>query len=343
VHVDTRVQDDRVLAGRAERERQAQIEFDARQANQAKILSDRAKRLGRDTTVTRPDGRRDDRDSSGSVFERTDNRPGRGGQTDGRNIGSTDRSWSGSGRNTGRVFERTYEQRRDWRSKYHNYDYRHRPSYRGGYYYYGASNWDPYYYGFYCFSYNSAYTYPSLYFYYGTFPYLYRDRVFFMRIPTRRYVYVPIFIDDEDYYLRAGRYEPYRGYYFTSASRRELRDTLADIREAWERADSDLILRHVRTNERLDVFFKGTYSYSINYDDFRDMTRDAMETVDTISFDWDKTKFRAPDEVVAYGKHKYYDEDDQYSVVSVTYTLERRSGSWYVTEVGSSPKQTSGF
>ncbi|MDO8586436.1 MAG: nuclear transport factor 2 family protein [Armatimonadota bacterium] len=277
---------------------------------------------------------------TGEVYRSTpssSNRPKRTDQVARPSISTSGRSWSGQ--RTDRVFTRVYETRRDWRVRYHSYDYRHRPSFHGGFYYYGSSRYDPYYYGYYCFSYVPRYTYPSLYFYYGTFPYMYRDRIVFISFPFRRYVYVPLYVYGDDFYRPY--YQPYPGYYLSTSNRREMRNTLDDIQEAWERADYDLIMRHVRYSERVHVYFKDQYEYSVDFDDYRDMTRDAMETIDTIGFEFYKVSMRYRDEVVAYGRHKYYDDDDKYSVVNVTYTLERRGGEWYITEVGSSPRSTS--
>jgi hypothetical protein len=182
------------------------------------------------------------------------------------------------------------------------------------------------------------YTYPSIYFHYGLFPYIYSNRVVILFRPARHYVYVPIYWDD-DYYLNRSYYYPYDGYYFSSSIRRSLRSALDNIEEAWKESDPDLLLEYAARGKKIDVFSKGSYEYSIDKEDFRDMTLDAMETIDTIDFEFYNVKLRAPDEAVAYGKHTYYRDNDDYTTIYVRYALERTLGNWYIAEVGSSTKR----
>jgi hypothetical protein len=175
---------------------------------------------------------------------------------------------------------------------------------------------------------------------FGAFPYIYSNRVVVLVRPVRHYRYVPVYFDDyyyDDYYLSRGDYYPYDGYYFSSSIRKSLRSALDDIERAWDESDSDLLLRYAASGRKIDVFSKGKYSYSIDKEDYRDMTRDAMETFDTADFDFTNVKLRAPDEAIAYGEHTYYMDDDETRTVYVSYTLQRILGRWYITEVGSSP------
>ena len=238
---------------------------------------------------------------------------------------------------TARQFQRTYQRRHDWHKEYRNYSFNWRPRHQNGFFFYAGPVFaDPYYYGHYCFAYVPRSVFPSIYFLYGTFPYIYRERVVVINRPTTHYVYDSIDLYDDDYYLSPS-YRTSNGYTLSSSARRSLRDSLDNVEVAWETGDSDLLLRYASESGKLDVFFKGDYSYTINYEDYSGMTRDAMQTLGTIEFKFDDIKMRRTDEAVAYGYHTYYDSDDDYQKIYVSYTLRRMGSQWYITEVGSSP------
>lgn len=202
-------------------------------------------------------------------------------------------------------------------------------------------------YNYYRYDYTPGYSYPSVYcFYYGYFPpYIQSHRVIYIyHNPGIHYTYIdlpPIIISEpwyrDDYYLRDG-------------SNYQLSSALQGIRRAWERNDVDLLMQYVGRNSQVDIYLKDEYAYSVNKQDYYDMTRDAMSSVKTASFSFYRVRQRNSRESVAYGKHVYYDDfdssDDFYYyykqpnhkiTVYVSYTLERNGNDWYITEVGCSP------
>lgn len=108
-------------------------------------------------------------------------------------------------------------------------------------------------------------------------------------------------------------------------------------------------MRHVRPASTIDVLLKGEYAYSVDRLDYCDMTLDAMKAIKTTSFKFYRIRKRCDYEVVAYGKHIYYDDYDfncdshsyydrsPQKTVYVFYTLRRCGSDWYITEVGTSP------
>lgn len=203
-----------------------------------------------------------------------------------------------------------------WRAPY---------SYSGVYYYSWPHRIEPCYFGHYVFSYVRDYSYPSVYFHFGYFPYLHRSRVIVINVPVVRYVDVVRvnYRFDDDYYLSAPSYG-------------SIDRTLADVRRAWIRNDWDLFRDYVRPDERMHVYIDGRYSYSIDGVDYLDMTRDALERTDTIDIDFYSVKRSDCDRYIAYGTHTYYDIDGQKKCVYVSYTFERVRGEWVIVEVGSS-------
>ena len=182
-------------------------------------------------------------------------------------------------------------------------------------------------YGYYVYQYTPGYSYPPVYYYYGSWPYIRGDRVVYVERPTVRYVEVPIAVnyDNHDYYLSA----PSGGF---------VGRALSDIRQAWNTEDIGLIERHVSAEDKIAVYLKGEYSYSVGARDYLDMTRDAMRQVETVSFEFTRVNKRASDEAAAYGRHEYVNEEGDKKVVYVTYTLHKHGTNWIITEVGSSPE-----
>lgn len=197
------------------------------------------------------------------------------------------------------------------------------PVYRSGRYYYEAPHVHrPCYYGYWAFDYVPSYSRRSCYFHFGIFPYVNVTRVVVSSYPKVIYVGEPIYTSS--------------GYYLESAKYAALDEALADIRSAWIAGRYDLIANHIRSYDSIAVFDDGSYDYSINGQDYLDMTRDAVEDLQTASFVWDGVRQRSDGSVTAFATHKYYDGSGYIKTVYVSYTMQRIGSGYYVTEVGSS-------
>ena len=247
-----------------------------------------------------------------------------------------------------------------------------------------------YYYGNYCDNYVQNYTYPSIYSSYYGFPrYLYNPTVIVVSQP-----YCPVYTTS---YLPF--YPPLypvtyneNNYYFTNEERtrdieaggERAKDALrnsypagsyqaafADIARAWTDGDVKLLRRHTRdADTRLSVFLKKKYSYSIASGDFLQITRDALDRLNTVSFDFTRLRKAKNGDVTAFGKHVYRVADsanntgesdtvpfDQNGIdgtdaspysqsadpasgekktVYVSYTLRHKDDKWYIIAVDSS-------
>lgn len=181
----------------------------------------------------------------------------------------------------------------------------------------------------YCYDYRPLYSYPSVYCYYYDYfpPYIYGDVVhYYEPFEYRtRYNEITIFLNYPD------------NYYVSDPSRRALNTALSDIEQAWEQKDIDRFMMYVRPKSSIAIFMKGSYAYSLDWLDYSDMTRDAMTSIDTKSFQFEKlTRRQKTGEITAYGRHKFYDWDGSLDTVYVRYTFERVSGEWYITEAETS-------
>jgi hypothetical protein len=119
--------------------------------------------------------------------------------------------------------------------------------------------------------------------------------------------------------------------------------TLAEIRKAWVTDDIDLLLKHVRTDQDINVYLKGKYTYSLPAEDYRDLTQDAMKNTDTTSFRWLNVDRRSADEVFVRGEHVFNDSDGERRSVYTTFTLVRINGAWWIAEVGTSDTDTESY
>lgn len=194
------------------------------------------------------------------------------------------------------------------------------PSYREGHYYYSHPHYTrPCNYGFWSFDYYSGYCRRSMYYHYGLFPYIQVTRIVVDSYPTIVYVGEPI------YTIYGHRYntDRYPG----------LNDTLSDIRSAWVSGRLDLLDRHVRDSHDIAVLLDGRYDYSISPDDYVQMTEDAMSEMDTDGFVWDKVQCRRSGEITAFATHTYRTGGVSRTVYT-SYTFQRISGQYYITEIG---------
>jgi hypothetical protein len=172
-------------------------------------------------------------------------------------------------------------------------------------------------------------TYPSIYSGYGSwYPQsLAQDRV----IVQREIIYVkpqgegerPSQESTADYYLTRPR---------TTES---LRDATDDIRRAWLNGDFARLQSRLRDGDRVRIYLKGKYQYSVGGTDFAQMTRDAMTRIDTTAFELDRVTDLGEGRAFAAGKHTYVDPDKAKREVYVSYGLVKDGGRWKLAEAGS--------
>jgi hypothetical protein len=88
---------------------------------------------------------------------------------------------------------------------------------------------------------------------------------------------------------------------------------------------------------KIAVFLKGKYQYSMSSDDYLDITRDALNNLDTISFNLDRINRKASGVYAVSGIHIYADKNGAEHKVYVSFVLELIHGNWTLTQVDDSP------
>jgi len=203
--------------------------------------------------------------------------------------------------------------------KYNNYRYDRNP---GRYSYPNRSSSRYYHYGYWVFDrHDSSYSRRSAYYHYGYYPYVRTTRV---------YVTPYIVVEYRD------RAYDYSGYYLSRRIGSDIDRALADIRDGWLERRLDLIRDHVDTSRRIAVLLDGKYDYSMDSQDYIEMTSDAIDDVQTISFTWESVRERTDGSYTAFGRHYFRDDDGISRTVYVSYTLYPIGSRYYITEVGSS-------
>lgn len=177
-------------------------------------------------------------------------------------------------------------------------------------------------------------------FYFGVVPgYVYREYVFY-RAPRVVYIEVPVYVGgyyrgyvDDDYYLSAVWWRDERNVPW------DLRRALEDLEDAFRYSNIDLLARLTEPGADIAVFTQGRYQYSLRPNDYLDMTRDFMVTVDTVRFDVFRVKRRSYNVYTASAKHVYRSPEGSMRTVYLTFALERSHRNWIITQIDTSPER----
>jgi hypothetical protein len=193
-------------------------------------------------------------------------------------------------------------------------------------------------YPFYSPTYDYGYVYYSPYYvYYGVCPpYIYRRHAYY-RPPTVIYIEIPIYSGnywrgyrntyDDDYYL-------YRDY----ARDRQVDQAVREIEEAFRYCDIERLVYVTDPRTRIAIFRKGRYDYSLDANDYLDITRDFMRSIDTLEFDIYRVRRVSSSVYVASAKHIYRDHANRRRTVYLSFALERPYGRWVISQVDTSPE-----
>ena len=171
------------------------------------------------------------------------------------------------------------------------------PVYRGGQYYYSTRPGNiGYHYGYWVFNnYNPAFNCRSAYFYLGFFPYMETVRIHIAPYITMIYIQRPMG-SLQQRVLPVEKCELANSDY-----------ALSDIQNAWLDGRADLITNHMDSGQTIAVLLDGNYDYSLTATDYYDMTADAIDKIQTVSFTWQETRERTNGDFTAFGKHAYRD------------------------------------
>lgn len=122
-----------------------------------------------------------------------------------------------------------------------------------------------------------------------------------------------------------------------------LANAVDELNEAFGRGDIDALVALIDPNTKIAIFERGQYQYSLAPDDFVDMTRDALQSIQTTAFDLTRIHERAAGVYAVSGEHVYQDASGHTRTVYVSYVLEATDDTWTLTQVGTAPDQIQGW
>jgi hypothetical protein len=216
-----------------------------------------------------------------------------------------------------------YEYRDRYRRGYCHYD----PYWRDSYFGYGYWWSDPW----------RDRCYISPYYWYISLPgYISWSRCFYA---TPRVII--IIGDDLSWrYCGRGNYGSYYyggyGYNYNDRGYSYLDRSVSDLVDAFllERPEhlADLLPRKGTVN----IYIEGEYAYTLNNDDFYDMTADMIRSTQTTDFQIEKVKRSRSGEYIVLARHEFVDPNNMSQTVWMTFTLDEEYGRYVIVETGTS-------
>jgi hypothetical protein len=116
-----------------------------------------------------------------------------------------------------------------------------------------------------------------------------------------------------------------------------LDEVIAGIEEAWERGKLSLLMQHVRTDGKIEVYRDGEWAYSLTRSEFEEKTDQAFREYETISMRFEKPEEIGATEARARAEHLYKTRDGKEHRVNVTYAFRRYGRTWRVVGLDYEP------
>lgn len=116
-----------------------------------------------------------------------------------------------------------------------------------------------------------------------------------------------------------------------------LNNALDELTETFQGGNIDGIVSLINPNLNVAIFMHNQYRYSLHANDYIDMTRDLIQSVQTVSFSLDYLHQRSPTVFTVSGEHVYQDQNGNSRTVYMSFVLQDIGGLWTLTQVGTSP------
>lgn len=181
--------------------------------------------------------------------------------------------------------------------------------------------------------------------YHATRPPYIEGRYVHHSAPARIFIETPLYVGGVWHGYRGWRDGYYGGGYYLDRDtlwreRWDLREAIYDLEDGFRDEDISLLASLTDSQTRIAIFSRGEYQYSLDANDYLDMTRDFMRTVDTTGFDVTRVHRRAADVYQVFATHSYRNDDGESQVVHLCIVMERVAGHWTITQIDSSPDQS---
>ena len=118
---------------------------------------------------------------------------------------------------------------------------------------------------------------------------------------------------------------------------KDLSNSVYDLEDTFRNEDIGLLAPLTDPSVNIAIFSKGHYQYSLNPNDYLDMTRDFLRSVHTTDFNAYRVHRKNSSVYQVFAKHTYTDQDGASRTVYQCIVLERVRGRWTITQIDSSP------
>ncbi len=182
-------------------------------------------------------------------------------------------------------------------------------------------------------------------FFFGTFPPYIERRHVILAPPPRVYIEVPIYVGNTyrgygdgrgDYYLnRRADDDRWR-------DDPEVRRAVYDLEDAFRNEDITLLANLTDPGTKIAIFARGHYDYSLEPNDYLDMTRDFLRGSHTTGYETYRVHRRSAGVYQVFSKHSYRDPDGKTRLVYICTVIERIGGRWSITQIDTSPDRLDG-
>jgi hypothetical protein len=116
-----------------------------------------------------------------------------------------------------------------------------------------------------------------------------------------------------------------------------LGNALDELTETFQNGNIDGLVALIDPNMSIAIYLRGHYKYSLPANDYIDLTRDTVQSIQTVQFTLEYLHQRAPGVFSASGRHTFKDQSGQVQTVWLSFVLQDISGQWTLTQVGTSP------
>jgi hypothetical protein len=116
-----------------------------------------------------------------------------------------------------------------------------------------------------------------------------------------------------------------------------LLNAIDDLTETFQGGNIDGLVTLVDPNTSIAIYQNGHYQYSMPANDYIDIARDAIKSMNTVKFSLTYLHQRGPGVFSVSGKQTYNDQNGRLQTTWVSFVLQDISGQWTLTQVGNAP------
>ena len=155
--------------------------------------------------------------------------------------------------------------------------------------------------------------------------------------PAIQFVEVPVYVNDYcEGFQDTGEQSFLNDPYIDEADP-GLQTALQELAEAFQGGNIDSLVPLVDKNTPIAVYERGTYKYTMSSDDYLDLTRDALENIQSVSFQIDSLHEVSTDTFSASGVQQYKDKNGKVQSMYLSFVLKDIDGRWTLIQVGTAP------